>query len=213
MLKALALYVLVAMLSWSPARDHLPTPEAETIARYDGVSLDIATPVSDESEPPLFEHDPDKAETALLVAAVAFYEARYWTYVDEGLCNRRSWRQEKPGARAVLCDGGSAYSFWQIHPQFTTPKGHESGIVLDADGWHYGVDGFKGPDLVANRQAAARVALHMLRASMKKGGSLCGYTGEAAPCPKAKARLELAKTYYRQHPFKPDVEAAKVASR
>ena len=75
---------------------------------------------------------------------------------------------------------------------------HESGLRLDVD---EGLTRGEGQDLLADRQRAARVALHMMRTSLKRSGTLCGYTGEAAPCPKARQRLEFARDYLRAHPF------------
>lgn len=205
-------YLVAAMLSWSPAKDHAPDTEAETTARYTAIADDIAAVVQDSSEGAIFKDDPAKARTALQLAGVAFFESRFWSYVDTGKCNDREWRAKQPTSTS-LCDGGLAWSLWQIHTRFTNGRAAVlDGIALDGDGWKHDSSGFVGKQLLADRKLAARVALHMLRASLARGGTLCGYTGETGPCPKAVARLSLAKAYLAKHPFTPDTEGA-TASR
>jgi hypothetical protein len=60
-----------------------------------------------------------------------------------------------------------------------------------------------GPALIRDRKLAAKVALHMLRYSMKNAHSLTIYTGEAPNGPKAKLRLDRATNYARKHAFAP----------
>jgi hypothetical protein len=203
MLKALATYIVTAMLSWSPVKDHTTRgeSEAEVLARYDAIALDDATVALDPDETTLFPADPSKAETALLVASMGFWETRYWKHVDDGLCNDHTWRAEHK--RPLECDGGQAWSLWQIHTGFATKRGWDHGLLLEGGEWRYDAAGYKGPELIADRKVAVRVALHMMRKSMRMSGTLCGYTGEAAPCPKARERLELATRYFREHPFAP----------
>lgn len=111
---------------------------------------------------------------------------------------------------AGSCDGGWAYTMWQIHPY--SPDWNE-GIVLLDDGreWSYAQylhdgrqhDIIKGKDMTTNRQTAARVALHMLRRSLGPKGEngLCGYTGEGGDCHKAALRENFAKDWSSKHPF------------
>lgn len=63
-----------------------------------------------------------------------------------------------------------------------------AGQVIDAAALH-------------DRAIAAKVALHMLRASLKRDGTLCEYSGEVKPCPKAAKRLKFAVDWSREHPF------------
>jgi hypothetical protein len=54
--------------------------------------------------------------------------------------------------------------------------------------------------LLADRQLAARTALHFLRASIKRDGTLCEYTGEHHPdCPKGEKRLTFALDWAKNH--------------
>lgn len=196
-MKSLVLYLVIAMLSWSPAKDHVRfESETETLARYEAIATDIATVVLDPDEAPLYD-DADKAETALQVAGVGFFESRYWAFVDDGSCNRLAWKRDHGWAKE-LCDGGRAWTIWQIQANYTKT----GGIELDGDSWRYGPTGYRGPALVKDRRVAARVALHMMRGSLRKTGSLCGYTGEKGPCPKAKERRDIARSYLLAHPFK-----------
>ena len=104
------------------------------------------------------------------------------------------------------CDGGRAYSLWQIHGG--------GGLVLLASGGYVSrgqagseQDGSQlvtAQDLITDRKIAAKTALHMIRVSVKQSGGLCGYTGERGECPKAKARLEKAKSYLRARPYLTD---------
>lgn len=191
-------YLVAAMLSWSPAKDHTPDTETITVARYTAIAEDIAAVVQDSTEPAIFKDDAQKVRTALQLAGVAFFESRYWSYVDSGKCNDREWRAKQPTTTS-LCDGGLAFSLWQIHTRFSQGK---DGISLDGDGWKHDSAGHVGKELLTDRKLAARIALHMLRASLTRSGTLCGYTGEIEKgCPKAAARFNLAKSYFTKHPF------------
>lgn len=204
----LVTYLVAAMLFWSPAKEHAPAPPAETEARYTAIATDIATVVLDENEQTLFPGDMEKAETGLQVAGMAFFESRFWVYVDDGRCNDRTWRKKHFGEQPI-CDGGIAFSLWQIQTRYLAPRGRAlpaklDGIALVGDGWEHAPDGYKGRDLLADRKTAARVALHMMRQSLRTTRSLCGYTGERGSCPKAKQRRELAHRYFVAHPFEAD---------
>jgi hypothetical protein len=195
----LAAYIAAAMLSWSPAREHVPDLPADTEARYALIAGDIAAVAEDEREAPLPVGDRSRAQSALVLASVAFFESRFWTWVDDGSCNSRTWRAAHH-ADAAVCDGSHAFSMWQIH---TEAQAGFDGIALDESGWHHDAEGLRGRDLINDRRAAARVALHMLRQSLTAGhgGGMCGYTGESqmTGCVKGKARLELALRYRREH--------------
>jgi hypothetical protein len=193
-------------------------------ARYGSIASDIVHMVR--SEKPAFPSDEDRSRTAVLVATVAFYEGAFAAYVDKGQCNDWKWRHPKTSgpdamaadevaARKALlasggCDGGWAYSLWQIHPFDSSWR---EGIVLldDSRQWsfasyvHDGVERkvIMGSDLIADRQLASQVALRMLRRSLGPTGSgnLCGYTGEGSSCWKAALRQNFALDWSRRHPF------------
>ncbi len=192
---ALEAYVLDAMHAWAP-----PTTMIDRDVRhYDGIAHDIAEVVS--AEPPVWSDDHAKSKTAILLAAIAFWESHFWKHVDDGTCNDPIAAKKAYAliARTGNCDGGWAYSLWQIHP--------EGGIVLTNDnGWKHSWDApgekaVTGPDMIKDRRVAARVALRMARASITRSGTLCGYSGEPGPCPKAAIRLDFAKTWTRTHPY------------
>jgi hypothetical protein len=139
---------------------------------------------------------------AITMASLAFWESRFWKHVDDGGCNTR--RKEIRALMSVTgdCDGGIAWSLWQIHA---------FGVVLTPDGeWKYAWDDHANPgqksltgaDLIADRKLAARVAMAMVRKSLRlSGGTLCGYSGEPGPCPKAAQRQQFAESWLRKHPF------------
>jgi hypothetical protein len=196
MLKALTAYLIVAMTSWMPVHNHAAreTPE-QTLARYEAIATDIATIALDPSEPSLFQGDDGRVKTALLLLSVAFWESAFRGDVDAGHC--------KPHE----CDNGHAYSLWQLHP--------EDGFIFDGDvytfarnrsvAWReeHASEIVDGPALIRDRKLAAKVALHMLRYSMKNAHSLTIYTGEGPNGPKAKQRLDRATSYARAHAFTP----------
>jgi hypothetical protein len=203
----LAAYVVAASLAWSPVAEHLPrvhdaADEAVVVAFREAIAADVAEVVADPNEQPLFPGDLSKGETAVQIGALAFFEGRFWSYVDNGSCNDANWKKAH-GHDRLLCDGSAAWSLWQLHDGFSTPHGWDHGLAFDGDGWVYDSKGYRGRDLVRDRKLAARMALHFARKSLKASGTLCGYTGEpkGSGCPKAKARRDLAHAYFVSHPF------------
>ncbi len=185
-------YLLVAMKTWSPAK----TMPHKDISHYDAIAQDIASVVLSPSEPTLFEGDDDKHRTAILITTLAFFEGRFLTYVDNGDCNDGAWRKEAWNKKEIwapnICDGGYAYTLWQIHD--------EGGIELSNGEWTYKFGSVKGTDMVANRQLAVVTALHFVRKSLRVSHGLCGYTGDDG-CSKATTRMRFAHAYLEHHPF------------
>jgi hypothetical protein len=201
MLKALTSYLLAAMTAWMPMKNHARSEAPEvTEGRYQQIAEDIATIALDPDEAPLFQGEDGRVKTALLLLSVALHESAFRGDVDAGKC--------KP----YECDHGKAFSMWQLHP--------EDGLVFDSDlftfarnrptSWReeHASEIFDGPALVRDRKLAARMALHMLRYSMKNAHSLAIYTGEGHNGPKAKLRMETALSYVRQHPFSQELSSA-----
>ena len=206
-LDTLAGFTLDVMLGWRHAASALP------VIDYAGLSRDIATAVI--LEPAAFddmhapckqvgsELDPRRCRwassfwsadnaKATLLAAVGYWEgSRYAEYVDAGQCNDRSWRKTPEGAWLMKlggdCDGGHAFSLWQIHP-IAKP----ANVLFD----------LCNARVVAKRMPAARCALEMLRRSLAADGTLGEYTGESlygAKRPKADERLNFAKDALKAH--------------
>jgi hypothetical protein len=184
MLATITKIVLAALLTWAPLKDHVGEPPEEVQARYDSTAGDIAAVALESTETPLFSTSDGRIRTALVLANIATLEGHLWKFVDLGWCNDKT---RKPDPRGN-CDGGHAYTFWQIHPD-QLPMG----------------DHATGKELLASRQLAARIALHIVRISLSRTrsktdtiGSLCMYTGE--PCamrqhPLAEERLQRALKY------------------
>lgn len=119
--------------------------------------------------------NPGKVASAL--TSLAFHEGRFRPYVDAQLCNDKAWRKTKEGRNLMLrggdCDGGYAYTLWQIHP------------------WEVRLTGLSLKD----RKSAAKVAWQFIQR-----GGWCGYTGEQEPCTKADSRRTVAVNYLAKHP-------------
>ena len=100
----------------------------------------------------------------------------------------------------------------------------EDGLIFDGDvytfvrnrpaSWReeHKAEIFDGPALVRDRRVAARMALHMLRYSMKHAHTLAIYTGEVGSAPKAKLRLETALSFIRHNPFPLYLSSASAAA-
>jgi hypothetical protein len=178
MTTTLTAYVLAAILGWT--RPHATPRDAADAAWLSGIASDIAE-VSQQEEP-LFADDVSHARTAILLASVARFESSFAPWVDAGLCNDKTWRD---GNLAVhhgsTCDGGHAFSLWQIHP-YAGPSGEA---------------------MIGDRRVAIREAIARMRVSLATRGDLCWYTGEPASgeCPKAELRLRTAIVWEKSHPF------------
>jgi hypothetical protein len=209
-MQQLVTYILTAMLTWIPVRNLTPygETEAEATARLRSVAEDICMVALDANEPPVFGRADGRVKTALLDAAVASMETGFQKFVDDGSCNRRGYRADRRGD----CDGGHAFTFWQLHvagngyilledgtlgsvfysPAAIVKSAQDKGTVI------------RGPELLADRKTAIRVAQRIMRDSLKQHNSLCAYSGESCDegaHPKASVRFERARTYLAQHPF------------
>lgn len=181
MLETIVKYVVAAMLFWSPPSAHPDKNKEQLTAYYESIATDIVTVALDPEEPPVMKGAHPRRATSILLAALAAKESNFEPRIDLGKCLRHE------------CDGGYAFSMWQIHP--------EIGIKLVGETFRHDRDGMKGPELIADRKKAVRVALHMARSSMKSTGTLCFYTGEPYDdAPKAEVRLSLARSYLESHP-------------
>lgn len=208
----LVVYIFAAMLSWVPVRNLVPYGETEdeVNVRFHSVAEDIVTVALDASEPSVFARGDGRVKTALLLAAVASFEGGFQKFVDDGSCNKRGYHADRRGD----CDGGHAFTFWQLHvagngyilledgtlgsvfysPAAVVKAAEESGSII------------RGPELLADRKIAIRVAQRIMRDSLRQHGSLCAYSGEscdesAGAHPKASARFDRAKAYFAAHPF------------
>jgi hypothetical protein len=194
MITALTQYLLAAMLSWMPVKNQsFREPEDAALARYESIAWDVASVVCDGNEPPLFAGDDTRAKTALVVLSVAFWESGFRVDIDTGHCAPHE------------CDHGLAFSLWQLHP--------EDGFIFDGDVYtfsrnrssqwrqEHASEIYDGPSLIQDRKLAARVALHILRYSVRNAKSLGIYTGEGGNGPKARQRYNHAVNYLRDHPY------------
>ena len=128
----------------------------------------------------------DPEARGVLAMALAYFEgARFASYVDDESCNDRTWRTFSENRHLMHigghCDGGLAFSFWQVHI--------DSGL-LSYDPKMVTAEKMK------DRTYAASVGLAMACRSLKASGSLVGYTGESRSWhPKADERLNFARRF------------------
>jgi hypothetical protein len=176
----LVAYVLSAMLTWSPPLQHqyYERPEA-TLARYDGIAKTIAEVALDPAEPSLFGGPDGRAETALFIASVAFYESGgYRRDVQLGTGTHGKG------------DGGRSWGLMQIN----------IGNRDTAEHW-------VGTDLVNDPAKCIRAGLHRMRESFTHchalafNDRLSGYTDgrcrEGAVA--AHRRTERAVAFWEEH--------------
>jgi hypothetical protein len=174
----LALYLVTVLASISP---QLKQERRESIAN------DVATVVLAEKRA-FDEGDETGQQTALLLLALAYHETggSWATWVDNGSCNDPTWRAQHADLmnRSGDCDGGKAWSMWQIHVP--------------------GDSVIAGRALIADRKRAIRTALGLARTSLQAKVGLCGYSGERYPsCTKAALRLSTAQRWIGRFPFIP----------
>jgi hypothetical protein len=205
----LVAYIFNAMTTWSPPTQQvLAETESEASARYQSIASDLADVGLDPAEadsPVSGTYDP-ALKNAVLLAAVASMESNYAKFVDDGSCNQATFKADRRGS----CDGRAAWTMWQLHTL--------GGLVIRGDEFvvrAYAtpaelLDVWTGPRLISDRKGAARMALHEMRYSVRKTGSLCLYTGEtsegkcrsnaAGGIQKAKDRMNRAVQYLLSHP-------------
>jgi hypothetical protein len=116
-MEALVPYLVAAMTSWVPLHAHPETTE-DTTARYESIARDAATVAYDEGEEPLFPGAHGRAETAVLMLAIASLESAFKKTVDDGVGRG---------------DHGRSYCLMQIHVGDGTTREGWSGPDLVAD--------------------------------------------------------------------------------
>jgi hypothetical protein len=93
-IEAMTTWLVGAMVAWSPPANHHKEGATAALARYETIAHDLAAVALDPSEKPLFEGATGRAQTALLLAAVASMESDYRKEVDTGKLrgdSGRSW--------------------------------------------------------------------------------------------------------------------------
>jgi hypothetical protein len=217
----LAVYLDTAARSWMKLPDCEKSPSAcavfvgredETVeavlARVATTAEQVAGILLDGFDDDLESVD-DVPKAGLILMSLAFNESRFRAYVDDGRCNDTTWRKSPLGRRLLKlgsCDGGIAYSLFQIHVYegvhlyWGTMSGAEWGFRPDPTARRERVA--HADDLLADRRLAIVTALHMVRASLAAHAGLCHYTGESIKhCPKGEARINLAIRYQAAHPY------------
>lgn len=191
---ALIAYLLSAMFAWAPPADHdYYADRQDTVERYESIAKDIAIVALDPNEPPLFGGPQGRAETALYVTAIAFYESGgYRRDVDAGVGKRSRG------------DGGRSWCLMQIN----------LGEGLTPEQW-------SGRDLVQDRQKCIRAGLARIRESyalcrtLPFADRLSGYT--KGRCIEdedlSHRRMRRAMQWWTAHEFRPESESTAQAVR
>ncbi len=225
-------YILSAMMSWVPLGNqyerapdgkwlhnekgyYVQEDQTAALARYKVSAEAMVRVALDPSNIPLFKvrGTPDTIEgrvkTALQLASIASFEGGFHKWVEDGDCNTPEFHKNHPHE----CDGGAAFTNWQIHLYRYLIKDGElvqsqyleqSGKQEDRDYVKVHKDGIiTGPQLIADPHLAAQVAYYLVRYSTRNFSSLCSYTGEdcLGTHPLATLRSGRAVDYYRKHPF------------
>lgn len=222
----LVTYILAAMTSWVPLRnqydrahdgkwlhdDHgLYVQESEDKARsrYEQTAREIVSVAYDELNAPLFKGEDGRLKTALVLASIASFEGGYHEWVENGDCNTPEWKKNHPHE----CDGGIAFTNWQIHMygyvvkdgELTQSQYLRNSLNSDDRDWMTSHEGeiIRGADVIRDHRLAAQLAYYIVRYSTRNFKSLCGYTGEACDGrhDKATLRMDRAVQYLRSHPF------------
>jgi hypothetical protein len=193
-MNGLVAYLLTAMLAWSPTHDHeYYEAREETLARDAAIARTIAEVALDPAEPPLFGGPDARAETALFVSSVAFYESGGF---------RRD--VELGTGKHSRGDSGRSWCLMQVN----------IGGGMTAEHW-------TGLDLVGDRAKCIRAGLHRMRESFEHCTGqtfvdrLSGYTdGRCRDGADAAHRRTLrAVQFWEKHPPRPlEPEASQVAA-
>ncbi len=191
---ALITYLLTAMLAWAPPSDHdYYAPREDTTTRYESIAHDIAEVSLDPNEPPLFGGPEGRAQTALLVSSIAFYESGgYRRDVDIGVGHKSRG------------DGGRSWCIMQIN----------LGDGATPEHW-------TGRDLVQDRKKCIRAGLTKIRESfmlchaLPLSDRLSGYTtGKcAADEDLSHRRMRRAMSWWSAHKFDADEGEREQATR
>lgn len=177
-------WLLSAMVAWVPMAAHdFYQPRAATEETYRRIAEEVVEVVLEEE--PLFpdgDGQEGRAQTALLLAAVASYESQYNAVVARGGSVRRGDN-----------DNGAAVGPWQTHPY----------APLLPEGWGRG-------DLAEDGHKAAAFALRMMRESFRACAALpvvdrLGWYAEGGagcrPGLKSRWRVGRALRWWKAHPY------------
>jgi hypothetical protein len=149
------------MAAWSPpgsfaVPDAKELPE-ESLVRYDEIAKDAIDTVYDSKESPIFKGKHARAQTLGVLLSTLHSESTFRKDVDFGIGDK---------ARG---DGGRSWCLAQIRLSIPKKDGKTKiRILIDSPFYGYNTDGsagLGGEDLVRDRKACLRVALHMIRGS------------------------------------------------
>jgi len=227
MKKLVAKYLVAAMISWVPFSNqiqraddgtwlhekngmYLKEDEADARARYESIADDIVEIAFDDTLKPLFTGDDGRLKTALALTAVPSLEGGFHKWVDDGTCNTAKFQLH---LGHVECDGGHAWSIWQLHMynyvikdgELTQAQYLQNSLKPEDRDWMRAHQGeiITPQQIVADRKLAVKIAYYLMYYSLHNFHSLCAYSGERCDGshPLADHRLSRGIDYLRAHPF------------
>lgn len=179
-IEAMATWLLGAMIAWSPPEAHIKEGKEAALARYDTIAHDLAAVALDPSEKPLFDGPTGRAQTALLLAAVASMESDFRKEVDTG---------------KLRGDSGRSWCILQVQVWGKTPEQWTGQELVD--------------DRKRCLRAGLHVMRESFRMchALPLEYRLSGYTsGSCWEEPLAKVRTRRAFAYWKKKPFAPPPE-------
>lgn len=150
------------MTSWIPPGTSNVSGAVESVndgvIRYNSIASDAISVAYDSREQPLFTGQYARAKTLAVMLSIAGFESGYRKDVDSGV------------GRFSKGDGGRSWCLMQVQLSRLDPSTGKTRrrIALKDDLYEFvSVGGFGGEDLVSDRKACFRVALHIIRKSFR----------------------------------------------
>jgi len=160
-------WCVTQMSEWAPPGKsffkNAKETEEEGTARYRSIARDAISVAYDPAEAPLFPGPYGRAKTLATMLGIADSESGFRKDVDTG-----SGSQAKG-------DSGASWCLMQVQLGVAVNGKSPNRVVLKGGVYEFaydGVSGFGGEDLVRNRKACFRVALHIMRDSFRQCADL-----------------------------------------
>lgn len=230
MKKLVAKYLVAAMISWVPfsnqiqrASDgswlhdksglYLKEDETDVRQRYESIADDIVDVAYDDALKPLFTGEEGRLKTALMLTAMPSLEGGFHKWVDDGTCNTRTFQTHMQAQGKMECDGGLAWSLWQLHMynyvikdgMLTQAQYLQNSLKQEDRDWirNHKSEIITPQQVIADRKLAVKIAYYLMYYSLHNFQTLCAYTGEhcEGPHPLADHRRNRGVDYLRAHPF------------
>ena len=165
---------MTAMTTWNPPGQHREGEQAAT-ERYASIAHDVAEVALDSNEDPLFDGEGARAQTALLLTAVASFESGFRKEVDQG---------------SIRGDSGRSWCILQVQVFGRTAEQWTGKDLIE--------DRKRCVRASLHRMHDSFEACKKLPQVHR----LSGYTrGRCGPDPKAEWRMRREMNWWKAHPF------------